>query len=473
MTGHEKEPGASPSPEPPMLVLGEDRPDVEDTTLEQLRREQEQARQEIEAARRRAQEEIERRRREAEREIAELEAQKERELLDRERDLERTQRKLYQREKRLLRRVPQGARKPDRLVEPPRKAPLAETGLRRSAWAVLLGAGAAVAIVVGALSGGTSADGELRAEIAATDEARVLWLRSGLEADAAIAQLMAGQEVAASPDGSYPNVALAREAVALVPEPTDYADRAAEATERMLDPQTGTVRALTLWGDVHDESGYAVGHWEVEDLVEEADGPSGWTYALMVAGILALLVLAGLAVAAKAWVALPLVLVAAGLAVASTMLVAGDGRAVSAAFEAHEEADDRLDQVHDQLGRDLQTAYGTNRSALADDEDYWTRDPFYGEASPALDPFLAARPAVGEAIGEGDAAAAGAALGLVRTARATFEAQVPAMEQSRAALVRSLEGSAAGRAGVLLLALGSAAVAAAALLLSRGRGRAA
>lgn len=457
-------------PERPMLVLGEDLPDVEDTTPEELRRQQEEARREIEAARRQAQEEIDRRRREAEREIAELEKQKERELKEREKELERTQRKLYQRETNLLRRLPKTGKQPRRLVTPPPKPPLTQTGLRRSPTAVLLGAGAALAIVVGALSGGTASDSELRDQVAATAEARVLWLQSGLEADAAIAQRMAGQEVSPGPDGTYDNVRLAQEAARLAPDSARYAERAAEGTERMLDPATATVRALTLWGGVHDESGYAVGGWDVEDLVEEADGPGGWTYLLMGSAVLALGLLLLHALSARAWVSLALVVAAGGLALTSTLVVAGGGSRVAQAVADHDAADEVLDDVHSQVGRDLQVAYGTSPSSLADDENYWTRSPFWREEGTAtFDDYLSARTALGEAQADGDEAVADAALALVEAGRGTFEANVPAVEQTRAAVVDSLAGSRSAWVTSLLTALVSAVLAVLALALSGGR----
>src|SRR5690606_41966052 len=114
-----------------MLILGQDHPDVEDTTPEELRRQEERAREEIERKRREAQEEIERTRREAEREIAELEKQKARELRERERELEQTQKKLYDRETKLLRKArATSGQKPARVVQRPPSRPLRYTGLR-------------------------------------------------------------------------------------------------------------------------------------------------------------------------------------------------------------------------------------------------------------------------------------------------------------------------------------------------------
>lgn len=451
----------------PMLVIGQDYPDVEDTTPEELRRREEEARREIAEARRRAQEEIERRRREAEREIAELEREKERELAERERALDRTQRKLYKRESRLLRQGSGGSDR-RRIVPRPARVPLSRTGLRRSGWGRTLGALGAGALLLGMLTSVPGGDETVRDELVLFDRARVLWLESGLAADEAIALRMSGQEVPAGPEDPD-NVRLAREAVALTPDDDEHrADQAEESTTQMLAEGTSDVRALTLWTELHDRSGYAVGAWEVEDLAEEQDGAGAWTYVWLVLGVLSLAALAALALVARSWSALPLLVLATTLGVAGLAVVAAGDAALDGATAAHGQADDALDDIHSQVARDLEVVYGTSSSIFSGRPDYWTRNPFYDEL-PGARPYLVARAAVGDAAEQGETAAHAAAPGLVAAAQEVFDSNVPALEARRAELVEAL-AAARGRWGLGAgLLAGGAAAGVAGLLLARGR----
>lgn len=458
--------------ERPMLIIGEDRPDVEDTTPEELRRQREEAQREIAEARRRAQEEIERKRREAERELAELERAKEREIARRQRELDEAERTLYKRETRLRRKVSASGGTPKaRLVEKPPRVPLSQKGLRRSSRAITVAAATGVALVVGLFTAAPGGGPDVRTEIVDTDRSRVLWLQSGLAADEMIAQRMAGREVAPEADGTWPNVRLAQEASAVYPGRDFYADRAEESTARMMAEGTTDVRALTLWSEVHREAGYAVGPWEVEDLVEEARGPDGWSYLLLGAGVLGLVALAVLALVARSWVSLPVLVVATGLAVAALSVVAAGNAEVRGAAAAHESADDALDEVHDQLGRDLEVAYGISTSSYAQRPEFWTDDPFYGDEVPGAQTYLAARQDMADSLEQGEQAVAEAAVGLVDAAREAIEGQVPALESARGRLVGTMAGSRSDWGLGLGLGLGAVVVGAAGVALSGGRGR--
>lgn len=453
----------------PMLIIGQDYPDVEDTTPEELRRREEEARREIAEARERAQQEIERKRREAEREIAELERKKERELAERRRELDRTQRKLYERESKMLRRSSSGST--ERIVPRPRPVPLREKGLRRSGWGVTLGAVGAGALLLGLLTSIPGGGEEARAQIAATDQARVQWLRSGLATDEAIALRMNGQDVPAGPDGSYDNVRLAQEGDALAEDSSRYARDVAKDTEQMLAEGTNEIRALTLWGQLHDESGYAVGSWEVKNAVEDESHVGGWSYFWFGLGVVALAALAVLGLMAASWVALPVLVVAATLGIAGLAVVGTADAGVRGAAAVHAQADDALDELHDQLGRDLRAAYGISSSAYAYDADFWERDPFYDVEIVGVDRFLDAREAVGEAMEQGDAAVNAAVVDLVATTQEVFEDQVPPLETARADLLGTLD-AARGRWGLGAGLAGLGAVAGlVGLLLSGGRRR--
>ncbi len=459
--------------ERPMLVLGDNRPDVEDTTPEELRRQQEEAQREIARQRRELQEEIDRRRREAEREIAELEATKERELRERERELEETQEKLYRRETRLMRanrtstRTTAPAR---RLVKKPARRPLRERGLRTSGAALTLTVIAALGLGVGGLvSLGSGTSPALRAELDRTDEARILYLRSGLELDQAIVERLNGDPVTLGEGGSLPGAALRQEAVALVPGSAPYdPQQAEERIGSMVDEGTGTVRALTQWSQARQDADHAVPRYEVRELREEATGQGGLALALVILGLVALLALAAMAAVARAWVALPVLVVSAVLgALAIPAVSTGVGGKVAQAAEDHDAADKALGDVYSRIGRDLEAAFGTSMSSLASSPDYWERSPFYDtEPTPALESYLQAREAVGQA--RGDEATYAAAAVLLEAGGEAFTERVPPVEQARERLVAGL-GETPPRGTTLLLTLGGAALAATGLVLSPGR----
>ncbi|AXH95701.1 hypothetical protein [Ornithinimicrobium avium] len=458
--------------ERPMLILGEDLPDVEDTTPEELRRQQEEAEREIAEARRRAQEEIERRRREAEKEIAALEQQKERELAARQRELDDTQRTLFEREAKLRRTVTASGGTPEeRLVSKVARPPLSQRGLRRSGRVVGLATAAAAALAVGLLTAVPGGGPDVRAEIDDADRARVVWLRSGSAADEQIARRMAGQDVPTGADGTYENVRLAREAGEIYAADR-YVERTEENTATMLAADTSEVRSLTLWNELHDTAGYAVGSWEVEDIVEDSRGPGAWTYVLLAVGVLGLAALAVLALVARSWVSLPVLVVATGLAVAALSAVAAHDAAVGATAAAHEAADDAVDDLYDQVGRDLRVAYGITTSSYDRRPEFWTDDPFYGEdQAPGTEAYLAVREDMAGAMEQGEEATEQKALELVQAAREGMEARGPAVGRARADLLAALERSGSRWGLAAGLGAGAAVLGGLGVALSRGRGR--
>lgn len=459
--------------ERPMLILGESRPDVEDTTPEELRRQEEEARREIERQRRELQEEIDRKRREAQAEIAEMEARKERELRERERELEETQEKLYRRESRMLRANRQqadvaAARR--RLVKKPPQRPLRERGLRRSRGAVSLAVVAALGLGLGGLiSLGSSTGAADRAELDRSAQARVLYLQSGLELDQAVVDRLDGRPVAVGDGGSLPGQALREEAVALVPSsaPNDPEQREDDIAT-MVDEGTGTVRALTLWTRARQDADYGVPRHELKDMRERVLGVGGLPLALVVLGLVAAATLAVMAGVARSWFSLGALVLAAVLgAVALPGVASGAGGQVRSAAEAGDVADLELGQVYTRIGQDLQAAYGASTSSFANDADYWTRDWFYDvEETPALESYVEARAAVGRA--EGDEATYAAATDLLAAGRELFEERLPAAVQAREDLTAAL-GEARPQGGTIAMTLGGAALAGAGVFLSRGR----
>lgn len=459
-------------PERPMLILGQDYPDVEDTTPEELRRQEQRAREEIERKRREAQEEIERKRREAEREIAELEKQKARELRERERELEQTQKKLYDRETKLLRKArATSGQKPARVVQRPPSRPLRYTGLRSHGFAVLLAFLAAGGIVLGGLTGGSSIGEETLAEVDSLDQARVHYLRAALEIDEAMAARMAGEPGAA---GSVPGSSSIEEALALASESDYYGSRTLEQAEGMVDESIGTVRSLTLWEEASTGATYAVAAYEVEDLYEDDLTWSVGSIVWVSIGLAALLALIVMAVLARSWVSVALLVLGAGLAISLyPVLAGGPTRTAIEAAENHRAADDVVDDIVDQVHDDLTVVYGTSRSSLSRRADYWDTEAYYYSLEPEGDPHLTAyfeaREAVGEAEGEEESYAA--AIGLVAAGREAFEAHVSGLEQARGEMLRAMDDL---PSPVLptMLGLGGGVLVVAGLLLSRGpRGR--
>lgn len=459
--------------ERPMLILGDDRPDVEDTTPEQLRRQHEEAQREIAEARRRAEQEIERQRREAEREIERLEQEKERELAARQRDLDEAQRTLFRRESKLRRRVSASGGTPKkRLVSRPTRPSLSERGLRGSGWAQLLGLGGAAALLVGLLAAVPAGDGEeLRSEVVAATESRATWLRSGLASDEIIALRMAGQEVPTGADGTYESVRLAREAELLSPGNEHYVEEMESSTELMADAGASDVRALSTWAEARRSAGYAIGSWEVPDLAEESRGPGAWSYVLLTVGVLGLLGLAVLALVAGSWVPLAVIVVALGLAVTSLSMVGVADAGLRGAAAAHEEADDVAGEVYDQLGSDLEVVYGTSSSIFSFREEYWARNPFYGDTPAVAGDYVAERHAMGDLMEADDQVMAEGALGLVEVGRSVLDAQLPVVGSAGVELADEL--ARARSAWVPAFGLGAlgAVLGAVGLVLSRGRGR--
>lgn len=459
--------GRDGADERPMLVLGDDLPDVEDTTPEQLRRQQQQARREIEEARRQAQEEIERARREAERELEE-----------RERELDRTQRKLYRRESKLLRRQPKGGSTSTRLVPAPAKKPLAQRGLVRSGGAWLAASAAVLCLLVTALTAPGAPSRASLAELEGTDEARVLFLSSAAAATEAITQRLAGREV---PPGSVvEHVDLAEEAFAAMPEKDDYLYRNAGRTLERVRTQSGEifsedasdVRALTLWGQMHQELGYAVSQSDVRTVREGLMPGAGAAGSMGALATLALGALVLMALRARAWTSLALAGGATVLAVLAfvAVLSGAGGDALDQAAEDHDRTHLFLANVHREIYDDLSVAYGTSTSSASIAGEHWADEPFWLPPEGAdVGPYLEARASLGRATGMDEPTVADAAMDLAGAGRALLGQQFLGVEQAREDLVDELRDSGPGRNVTAALAAGSALLAGAALLLSRGR----
>lgn len=466
--------------EQPMLVLGEDRPDVEDTTAEQLREQQaelerqrarhveevakQRARHAEEVARQRArsQERLEQEREEAERILA----RRQREIDDAERQLQRTERRLRQQAQRL-----------GRAHEVPRVRPTGGRGSAKGskggtntgrdtassgARALLAGARAAadervpravpVLVLLGlasaALVGGTAATGATPAteevsSVTSRDEARELLYRSALALDRELLLALAGQDLPTDGDGDLPSVTLIQEAADLHPDLTGYyVERLEEHAQGLLDGAGDTpVRAATAWQDARSMTSYAIPESRITEDV--AALPSSGAGTVLLWGAAALFALAALVLAlGSSWVAAVLAL----LALAPTGLVLATDPRFDAAFteqsERRSEAVDQADDLRTQVGWDLEVVVGLR--ALQSYELPSDRSPGYWEEDDRLPPgteeLSAARSTLGQVLEEGGPEqVTEAALAVVDSGEEALAATEQRADEARTALLAAAQ----------------------------------
>lgn len=459
----------------PMLLLGEDRPDVEDTTPEQLRREKEAAQAEIERQAAEAHARIEEERARATRELEEREAQLQREIERRAKDLDRAQRKLAARETRLNARRGRSASTPLRVT-----VPLAERGLLRDRGAQVATALAGIALVLAALLAPSTPSSSDVAEVVALDESRSGWLEASMASWEAMALVMVGQEAPRAADGTLEVVALARAAAARVPAEHEsesrYTTRVLERTEEgvaeAFAPGTTPVRALATWNNLQAELGSAVSRSEVSNAREDLlgrPGPAAWSTGLALA---ALAVLTVLAARARAWPSLAMA--GGGTVLALVLLVAvlaSPGEGVRDAVDRHDGVSLELSSLHRGVARDLTAGYGIDTSTTTRDVTYWTEEPYWLPYEPEIDtaPYVATRAALGRALEQGEEQTSAAALDVARSGEALVSEQDALVATARQELATALGDArpprlltAGSAAGAALLALG-------ALVSARGR----
>lgn len=366
---------------PPMLVLGERGPDVEDTTLEELRRQREELLREREAA----QERIRAERKQAE---AELEAERERterELLERQRRIDDAERDLLAAERRVLRQ----AQRSGRAHEVPRvtrsATPLPPRGrLRVKGTAGLLAGVVAASAAVALLSAGSPPSEAQIQEYTTLAEGQLAWDEATRAFDDLIVSRM---EHAGSvpPDEAVVELEeqadrvhnLVEEANSIVPQPFSRGtERVVGAVDAIAqDRSAAAVRPVTQWENHRYEvREMAVSRRAINEATDTLSPGSALAWWAMGALLLALLGLGRLALKERAYVALALLGVAgitgvAGMVFLGSYQQAGDLR-------EHAEAREELSREHrDTAGaqeRDLMMIFGVQRSSLHDN-DYWTR----------------------------------------------------------------------------------------------------
>lgn len=450
-----------PGPTEPMLVLGPDVPDVEDTTPEEL------ARRAAEAER-----EIAERKRQAEAEIAAKQARAERRLREQQLEVDRRERELARKERRLGRASTRGARGRNRggarTAPAGPKVPLHKQPLHRNWLAALLALGGAGALIGAAVASGVNTDH--RAHEAYRDEefAYAHWQRSALRLDEDVVSHLAGNHVA-SPGQDPVSVEMIKRAVELTPDgPRYYAEDAVDSMAVILAPSTSPIRALSEWGDIRTRTSIGVPTYQLRDHHDELTDDTWVPYALAGIALLLLIGLAWLAFAGGALVPGGLAVLAALMA-GAVIIGAPEPGTIAEADEAHELA---LDQVSD-LVRDVETrlnvAFGLQSGSWFDRPDFWEAEDLGLTPTPELETFHRAQEALGQVVLDGPSREAwsseevfSAALPYVQAAQPVLDTELEELEQARLdvdeALTRSsLDGNLTfyGSSLGMLAALGS------------------
>ncbi|ANS78319.1 hypothetical protein SGUI_0923 [Serinicoccus hydrothermalis] len=370
----------------PMLLLGEDLPDVEDTTLEELR-EQEAA---LERRRRELAAQAERDRERAQEQLADDRREAEKQLAARQRALDETERQLVRTERRLRKqaqRVGQAGSVP--------RVSTSHTGARgtgRSSLLRRLGTsgssprtrlplsllvGASLAVTIGTVLTSDRADHAQVAVFEQLDQVRAE-LRAVIPVlDAEMIDQATGDPQPVDAQGDLPSVALANQALQGVETaPSFYADDIAQVSPTLSTTQVGDVRAATVWRDGRDALGYSVPGYEVDDAREAMLPGSTWGTVLLVGGAVLLLICALLLLRQGARVGAALT----GLALVGAVVLLAQDPALDrlgGLGEAHEDADRRADDVLDLVADDIEVVLGLRSldpSEQEGDFSWWAAD---------------------------------------------------------------------------------------------------
>lgn len=430
----------------PMLVLGENRPEVEDSTPEQLRRQQEELRREVERQRRQAQERIERERAEH-RELLEQQRRRHEEELRRRQDqLDDAQRRLHRESSTLRRRMT-----PSEATLLPQLSKVPDVPLHRSWWKLLLLAIASVALVVAGMTaaqpGGREAD-EATETFLATDEARTAWTRTALALDQTVTTQLAGDDAGPLAERTT------RLAETAASYDTDYADLYRDDVSEIslaVGDGVSEVRTLAIWQDIRPSATYAVSMTEVREAREAAVSPED---SAVWAGLGALLVLALLLVRARRSERVAeMGLFTAALVPALLLVAYATFVRPSAAVEIHETSLTGAQSVSDQTDRDLRIAYGLRPPV--DTDTFWTGPQQLDRlpAGPEVDAVLAARADLGRQIETADPQKVyPAAATLTNTTADLFEREAARTAQAADSLAREVR-SASPVTGLVLAGL--------------------
>lgn len=459
--------------QPPMLRLGEDRPEVEDTTPEQLAEQQaELVRQraqlvrEAEKERERSQKRLAGERQEAERALS----RRQREIDDAERRLQRTERRLRQEAERLGRahEVPSvrptgrtsGRHAPSTGARKLLAGARASSGRRVLRGPAVLLALSSVALTAGTALSAVTPSAEALSSFSDADEARALMYQAALAMDEEMLRHDGQEELPSDEDGELLSIVLTNQAVALNDDFSSFArDDIVEHGQLLLQTDAvSPVRAASSWNESRRRATSAVPSYRITEDREslQASGAGTvlmWTGAGLLAVAALLLALGGTWVAAA--VAL-LALLPAGLVLATDPRLDG---AYSDASSQHDEAIDRARDTVDQVGFDLELVLGL-RSLQAFEQPTDYSPGYWGEGRYGLDfpeGFTQVRSELGQVLeDESDPQQVNsAALGVVGSGEQLLETYEQDAAQARAAVVASRERpeDSGGRVPALLAAI--------------------
>ncbi|WP_299517955.1 hypothetical protein [uncultured Serinicoccus sp.] len=362
-----------------MTIIGEDLPDVEDTTVEELRAQQEQ----LEQARRdladRAREERER----AEQQLAAERRRAERELARRQREIDDAERRLLRTERRLRKEAASSGRHVDLPRRPRRAARRSDSELLDAARAELstrvprLGLAATLALGAGLLLALGSTLSTDRVEQEQTQPLTVLDtaqadLRDAVSSlDSELVRYATGDPVPPDDAGRLPSVTAALEVLGREGIDPYAAERLSEAEPGLSGDAVSPVRAATAWQDTRRDMASAVSSWDVEREIEELRPGSALGTLLLWAGALVLVVAAVVLLRAGAKVASAFFVLAA---LSTSLLVVQDTQpGWRRAVVAHEEASDRPAGLQQVVEDDLRVMVG-----LRSLDPWQTEDDEYG-----------------------------------------------------------------------------------------------
>lgn len=431
-------------PKKPMLVLGEDRPDVEDTTPEELARRAAEAEREIAEKKRAAEAEIKAARERAEQELREQQLEVDR----RERDLERERRRLERKGHvgtSSTRSHGAGTGSRVGLRPPVDHGPVHRRPLHRNWLAGTLAAVGAAGIFLGGLSSGGYTDSTALHDYRTSTLTFAAWQRTALQVDDNIAAHLSGQPATTVGNGGATGtepgaVSRAKEAADLGDRYSSYyLDEVVEGMAAATAEGTSPIRTLASWKELRSTASYAHSEYDTRRDLESLTDGTGQTlwWILLALGSLAGLI--ALAYLNASLVAAGLGLLAAACA-AAVLLAAPDAGAIRAAAEDQKAAVERVGDLTTLVGQKVEAATGLRSGSWVEDEDYWEWSESTGiPQSPALAKLVAEQRALGVVAGAGDDQATYAAtLDYVRAASPVLEEQVDAMEASRLELEASL-----------------------------------
>lgn len=425
---------------PPMTILGEDRPDVEDTTVGELRAQQEQ----LEQARRDL---ADRTRQERERAAQQLAAERrraERELARRQREIDDAERRLLRTERRLrrqgagsgasvdltptTRRRRRSRRADDDLLDAARAE--ASTRVPRLWLAATLALAAGLSLALGSALSAERVERGQTGTLTVLDTAQADLRDAVSVLDTELVRYATGEPVPLDGAGQLPSVTTAQEVLARDGLDPFAAERLAEVEPALASDTVSPVRAATVWRDTRLDMAYAVSSWDVERELEAMRPGSALGTTLLWAGGLLLAVGAVVLLRAGARVAGAFVALAA---LATSLLVVQDTQpGWREAVTAHEDATDRPGDLQRVVQDDLQVLVGLRSVEPweADDEyGYWNQHYALEEGSDPDGTVAQVRADLGRTLAQegGQEAQRTAALDLVAAAdaaRAPLEADL-------------------------------------------------